>query len=155
MSDASSSWAGVGFVEHEALSAAQADVDTLATGWQNGLTRSLNVETMPQDLVLGLGTNVQAVSIKLQSKLPHTIGFAFPEAVDYQSASDQVPFIESKKTEVKGPDEQTSEESSQEAVSSDKPTTRTRIKPPADLVKLEDRLYFVLQPPLETLLSSN
>ncbi len=63
MSDASSSWAGVGFVEHEALSAAQADVDTLATGWQNGLTRSLNVETMPQDLVLGLGTNVQAVSI--------------------------------------------------------------------------------------------
>ncbi|MEZ6075769.1 MAG: SNF2-related protein [Pirellulaceae bacterium] len=31
---------------------------------------------------------------------------------------------------------------------------RTRIAPPADLVKLEDRLYFVLQPPLEALMSS-
>jgi SNF2 family DNA or RNA helicase len=155
MSDASSSWAGVGFVEHEALSVSQADVDTLATGWQNGLTRSLNVETMPQDFALALGSGVQAVSIKLQSKLPHTIGFAFPEAVDYQSASDQAPTFESQKTEVKGSEKQTSEESSNETKSDDKPTTRTRIKPPADLVKLEDRLYFVLQPPLETLLSSN
>lgn len=31
---------------------------------------------------------------------------------------------------------------------------RTRIAPPADLVKLEDRLDFVLQPPLEALMSS-
>ena len=30
----------------------------------------------------------------------------------------------------------------------------TRIKPPGDIVKLEDRLYYVLQPPLENLLSS-
>lgn len=155
MSDATSSWAGVGFVENEALSVAQADVDTLATGWQNGLTRSLNVETMPQDLGLVLGTNVQAVSIKLQSKLPQTIGFAFPEAVDYQSASDQTTIFEPKKSETNAADEPKAEEGSREAASSDKPTTRTRIKPPADLVKLEDRLYFVLQPPLETLLSSN
>ncbi len=155
MSDATSSWAGVGFVENEALSVAQADVDTLATGWQNGLTRSLNVETMPQDLGLVLGTNVQAVSIKLQSKLPQTIGFAFPEAVDYHSASDQTTIFEPKKSETNAADEPKAEEGSREAASSDKPTTRTRIKPPADLVKLEDRLYFVLQPPLETLLSSN
>ncbi len=155
MSDATSSWAGVGFVEHEALSVTQADVDTLATGWQNGLTRSLNVETMPQDLGLVLGTNVQAVSIKLQSKLPQTIGFAFPEAVDYQSASEQATFIDPKKAEAKAANQPRVEEGSQQASSSDKPITRTRIKPPADLVKLEDRLYFVLQPPLETLLSSN
>jgi SNF2 family DNA or RNA helicase len=31
----------------------------------------------------------------------------------------------------------------------------TRIKPPGDIVKLEDRLYYVLQPPLETLAQSN
>jgi SNF2 family DNA or RNA helicase len=31
----------------------------------------------------------------------------------------------------------------------------TRIKPPKDIIKLEDRLYYVLQPPLETLLKSD
>src|SRR5688572_25521544 len=29
--------------------------------------------------------------------------------------------------------------------------TPTRIKPPGDIITLEDRLYYVLQPPLETL----
>jgi SNF2 family DNA or RNA helicase len=31
----------------------------------------------------------------------------------------------------------------------------TRIKPPGDIIKLEDRLYYVLQPPLETLIQSD
>jgi SNF2 family DNA or RNA helicase len=31
----------------------------------------------------------------------------------------------------------------------------TSIKPPGDIIKLEDRLYYVLQPPLETLLQSD
>lgn len=31
---------------------------------------------------------------------------------------------------------------------------RTRMRPPSDLVKLEDRLYYLLQPPLETWLAS-
>ncbi|MBL8890658.1 MAG: DEAD/DEAH box helicase [Planctomycetaceae bacterium] len=34
------------------------------------------------------------------------------------------------------------------------PATRTRIKPPKDLLKWTDRLYYLLQPPLESLLSS-
>ncbi len=34
------------------------------------------------------------------------------------------------------------------------PNRRTRIAPPKDLIKLEDRLYFVLQPPLETMVAS-
>ena len=33
--------------------------------------------------------------------------------------------------------------------------SRTRIKPPRDIIKLSDRLFYVLQPPLETLLASN
>jgi SNF2 family DNA or RNA helicase len=36
----------------------------------------------------------------------------------------------------------------------DPPTGRTRIRPPRDLVKLEDRLRILLQPPLETLLAA-
>ena len=35
-----------------------------------------------------------------------------------------------------------------------KPKTLTRIKPPADVVKLEDRLFYLLQPPLELLVGS-
>lgn len=35
-----------------------------------------------------------------------------------------------------------------------KPKTITRIKPPADVVKLEDRLFYLLQPPLELLVGS-
>lgn len=31
----------------------------------------------------------------------------------------------------------------------------TRIKPPGDIIKLEDRLYYLLQPPLETLVQSD
>ena len=34
-------------------------------------------------------------------------------------------------------------------------TTRTRIKPPSDVIKLEDRLFYLLQPPLENLLGGN
>jgi len=32
------------------------------------------------------------------------------------------------------------------------PSSRTHVRPPRDVVKLEDRLYYLLQPPLETLL---
>ena len=35
----------------------------------------------------------------------------------------------------------------------DKPGKLTRIKPPGDVIKLEDRLYYVLQPPLESLVA--
>ena len=34
------------------------------------------------------------------------------------------------------------------------PKSRTTVKPPGDVIKLEDRLYYVLQPPLETLVQS-
>jgi len=47
-------------------------------------------------------------------------------------------------------------ESTEEACSSsgkkNKAPSRTRIKPPTDVIKLEDRLFYLLQPPLETLL---
>jgi SNF2 family DNA or RNA helicase len=33
--------------------------------------------------------------------------------------------------------------------------SRTRIRPPGEIIKLEDRLYYVLQPPLETLIQSD
>jgi hypothetical protein len=35
------------------------------------------------------------------------------------------------------------------------PSAQTRIAPPGDVIKLEDRLYYLLQPPLESLLTSD
>ncbi len=35
------------------------------------------------------------------------------------------------------------------------PASTTRLKPPRDIIKLEDRLYYLLQPPLESLLQSD
>jgi len=35
-----------------------------------------------------------------------------------------------------------------------RPDSRTRISPPKDVIKLEDRLFFTLQPPLESILTS-
>ncbi len=156
MSESSTNWAGISFVDNQTLTAGTVEVDLLATGWQGGLSRSLNVEVTAPPSTSMTSLDVQAVSIKLQSKLPQTIGFTFPEAIDFQ------PPTEAKKPEIVEGKQSSDNKDSNEQESSEesdggkkKPTTQTRIKPPADLVKLEDRLYFVLQPPLETLLSSN
>lgn len=37
----------------------------------------------------------------------------------------------------------------------ERPKSRTIVKPPRDIIKLEDRLHYLLQPPLETLLQSD
>lgn len=52
------------------------------------------------------------------------------------------------------PDSGEAESSSEASRSKGKRKSRTRIQPPKDLVKLEDRLYFLLQPPLESLVAS-
>ncbi|HEV3023166.1 MAG TPA: DEAD/DEAH box helicase [Pirellulales bacterium] len=39
------------------------------------------------------------------------------------------------------------------AAASSKPATYTRLKPPGDVIKLSDRLLYVLQPPLETIVA--
>jgi SNF2 family DNA or RNA helicase len=150
VSDSSNAWAGIDFVEHVSIDVGSLNVDLLATGWQGGLARSsgATVETMSFDSPATV--DVQVISIRLQSKLPQMIGFCFPEAVDFPGKnpnSDKLPKTES--AAVRATPAATTPASTEQG----KPT-QTRIKPPADLIKLEDRLYFVLQPPLETLLSS-
>jgi SNF2 family DNA or RNA helicase len=150
VSDSSNAWAGIDFVEHVSIDVGSLNVDLLATGWQGGLARSsgATVETMSFDSPATV--DVQVISIRLQSKLPQMIGFCFPEAVDFPAKnpnSDKLPKTES--AAVRATPAATTPASTEQG----KPT-QTRIKPPADLIKLEDRLYFVLQPPLETLLSS-
>lgn len=136
-------WAGIEFCESTNWTSRDLRIDHHATGWSGQLSRALEVDA--QTVALD-DLTVSVVSIRLQSKLPQTIGFAFPEAIDLLARDKTVEFKQQTTPTV--------QTVSAPTTNSADAKSRTRIKPPADLVKLEDRLYFVLQPPLETLVNS-
>jgi SNF2 family DNA or RNA helicase len=79
-----------------------------------------------------------AVTLKVPRTGPRTFSFTFPEApAPAVSPSPRLP-VSSSPPRPLSPSRQP-----------------TRIKPPGDIIKLEDRLYYVLQPPLETLIQSD
>jgi len=99
------------------------------------------------------GDGPAVLSIQVRSQTPRAIGFTFPEiGLLAAQAANPAP------TTPKGNpiSEAVQEEgASTPSVDVGPPRSRwTRIRPPGDLVKLEDRLYYLLQPPLETLVSS-
>lgn len=94
---------------------------------------------------------VPLVTISLRTRLPKTIGFSFSEvpesvATNETSTTTDLEVEESRCRSVRPPST---------GAESHCKNRQTRIKPPEDLVKLEDRLYFVLQPPLEMLIASS
>ncbi len=130
-------WAGIEFSEQLRVSDRGLAADCYATGWQGQLERKLEIDVQSR---FTDELPISVVPIRLQSKLPKTVGFEFPEALDFrqEAAPEQPP--------------QNSDRPERGRLTDAK--RRTRIEPPADLVKLEDRLYFVLQPPLETMVAS-
>ena len=76
-----------------------------------------------------------AVTLKVPRTTPRVTSFTFPESPNPSPPHPLSP------SPPRAPDPPAS-------------ATRriTRIKPPGDTIKLADRLYYVLQPPLETLL---
>lgn len=123
MNEVVSNWAGVDFV-------------AFSTQLESGVP--IEIQSWPIEI-----TEVQAVPIRLQSKLPQTIGFIFPDS----SLIPEKPEPSQAKINTPRHSEPIGQPKSAEP-------KRTRIAPPKDLVKLEDRLFFVLQPPLETLVAS-
>ncbi|MGN6135369.1 MAG: DEAD/DEAH box helicase [Aureliella sp.] len=128
------------------------------------LNRTPQVEVLTQSPAQ---LNVSVVPIKLQMALPKTLGFSFPESPNFAQPADK-PASE-KQADPSRSGRSASEVAVDAAGLSDGDTRngmpghkrvglsserRTRIAPPRDLVKLEDRLYFVLQPPLETMAAS-
>jgi SNF2 family DNA or RNA helicase len=77
----------------------------------------------------------------------HTVGLAFPEAIEFlppeqEKNDEQLEIVRAKKKKSEsGSDDETSARKS------------TRLKPPSDALSLEDRLFYILQPPLETMLA--
>lgn len=84
-----------------------------------------------------------AVTLKLPPLKFAVKSFTFPEAPGWMHAPPAVKDAAASKPLRIGAAAGSEAESS--------PKKLTRIKPPGDIIKLEDRLYYVLQPPLETL----
>lgn len=112
-------------------------IELFATGWQGVLERPVKIDVASTPLAVDVP---QVISLKLPRTLPKVVSFTFPEAAHWgQSVFAAKPASEKQHQAAKN-------------VSSENAAKKlTRIKPPGDVIKLEDRLYYVLQPPLESL----
>jgi len=114
-----------------------------------------------QDVLLP-AKDLRTLSLTLGAQLPKTIGFTFPESPAWsvaKTASKELPDKELRDQGIaaNAPDAPKPQADASASECGSRTTTRskmTRMRPPGDLVKLEDRLYYVLQPPLETLIQS-
>jgi SNF2 family DNA or RNA helicase len=117
-------------------------VSIYPTGWQGAITRGVKVDVeslSPTTAPPGV------VTLKLPRVLPKVLSFTFPEA-----PASALPPPPEKKTVAPPPATAETTENQPE-----KKATVTRIMPPGDVIKLEDRLYYVLQPPLESLVKQS
>ena len=120
----------------------QWNIEGFATGWQSQIARDIKIETSP---FVAEKLDLNCVAIKIPTPRITTLSFDFPESPQWQN------FLQADKgPSVAKPASETSSNNS----TPNPPSSLTRIRPPKDLVKLEDRLYYVLQPPLETLVSN-
>lgn len=111
--------------------------EPFVTGWNRALARSVAVQVRRVELACGA---LRAVSVPILSQTVCTRSFVFPEpgqsAVDLPATVAPAP----------------------RAGAAARPVTpaagsATRVKPPCDVIKLEDRLRYILQPSLEGLLA--
>lgn len=110
-------------------------VATFPTGWMTALRRKA-LKIRLHDVELDV-PEPRVVSVRIGHAPVPTRGYQFPESdpmVSYQEpASGRAPLV---------------------VQSRYSPKSRTRICPPKDIVKLYDRLFYVLQPPLESLVGA-
>ncbi|MEQ1824916.1 MAG: DEAD/DEAH box helicase [Pirellula sp.] len=91
----------------------------------------------------------KVLPITITTAAPKTIGFSFPDSPEWID----VALIKTTSARPKI-DSTTESDEENEPSASNARKTLTRIRPPGDLVRLEDRLYYVLQPPLEAIVQS-
>ena len=123
-------------------------VGSFVTGWQAGLARPPKINSSPTSLQF---PRIGAVSLAAKDRPLKVTSYKFPEAV-WHAASPPTAVTDSSY----GPRDTAIEDS--RAASAADPTLRnaklTRLRPPHDVVKLDDRLYYLLQPAIETVVSS-
>ena len=143
-----------------------ADIPAVA-GWQSELI----AETLPrmhnamaEYSGLCVAPAPKVLAIQLAHPLPKTIGFSFPESPHWTL---KTPLLsgpsDGKGSEAQGPGSEDSSvkdpqpDSGPEGLGNHGANStgkKTRIKPPRNLIRLEDRLYYVLQPPLESIVQN-
>ena len=131
----------------ESLTDLSAQCKIHPTGWQTALARPPKVKVFSWTPTEGLP---KVIRWKPKSKrLPRVSTFVFPEAPwrnDLQQES-KAPSSAKQTNKPKGCPTGLHASASAKA-------ELTRIRPPRDTIKLEDRLYYMLQPPLEQLFST-
>jgi SNF2 family DNA or RNA helicase len=110
-------------------------VNTFATGWGAALTRSQKIDVVTTDFDY---ESPKTISFQLKRTAVKTYSYMFPELPEWRTEP-----TGKKSPTVTKPSPKTARDAN-----------HTRLKPPTDIVKLEDRLYYMLQPPLETILAS-
>ena len=113
-------------------------VELFATGWQAAISRAAKIEIESTPLAF---SPPPVVSLKLSRALPKVVSFTFPESAQWNLPTAKTACVPRDLNDTQG-DVAGNKQSAQK---------QTRIKPPGDVIKLEDRLYYVLQPPLESL----
>ena len=113
-------------------------VTDFPTGWNSAIARWPRVDVETSNLAAACP---QTVSISLRKARIKTIGLTFPE----------LPMIDEQTDPSAG---QRKNDRTCKRVKGAQARSQTRIAPPRDIIKLEDRLYYLLQPPLETILAS-
>jgi SNF2 family DNA or RNA helicase len=120
-------------------------VDIYSSGANVALNRWPNIECQRVDAGLAVWT---VPSWKPGWPKVHTVGLAFPEAIEFlppEKPKDDETLETIRPKKKKNPESGSNDENA-----SRRPT---RLKPPSDTLSLEDRLFYILQPPLETMLA--
>ncbi len=128
-------------------------IDLFAGGWNAGLARAPKLEVQTLDWT---PATPRAMTFNLKSLKIPTFSYTFPAALEAAPAKSAAPPGSPPKSPLKSP-LKSPPKSLLGAPPADgaKRDRITRLKPPGDLIKLEDRLYYLLQPPLESLVHSN
>jgi len=123
----------------------------LATGWNAALRRWKPVAVQQAALV---PTPPRCIALRLQPPSIRVRKFVFapPAVVAGMTRPDKPVAARPKSGEAAGLPAVYDGDADAKDNPEAEPRTRTRLAPPADVVRLDDRLYYLLQPPLETLL---
>jgi SNF2 family DNA or RNA helicase len=128
------------------------------TGWQAALSRPPKIKVLSAQLT---GNRPGVVSLPIRTKALRVLSFSFGGA-ESAAADDSVVDAPLAIAPAMGHDHAAQTPLPPAGNSSDggllasiAEARHTRIKPPPDTIRLEDRLFYCLQPPLETLLAGN
>jgi SNF2 family DNA or RNA helicase len=123
------------------------DVRAFPTGWQTAVLRAPKLKLVSVPL---RGNFTGAVSLPMTPTRLKVSSFQFPQLGGWRKPA--VRPVDEKPAEPPPEAIAASVAAVESATAGDQqPLGRTRIKPPGDIIKLEDRLFYVLQPSLETL----